>query len=53
MDKLKLRLDDLTVTSFEAVPSRPAPAMAPSNNTHCDTCDTACVTCRSGCYPYC
>lgn len=53
MDKLKLRLDDLSVTSFEAAPPQPATALVPSNNTHCNTCDTLCVTCRTMCLPYC
>ena len=52
MDKLKLRVDDLAVTSFEAAPHQPT-ALVPSNNTHCNTCDTLCVTCRTMCLPYC
>ena len=47
MPRLKLVPEDLTVTSFEAAP-QPAAAEAfrPSRN-------TACVTCRTMCAPYC
>lgn len=53
MPKLTLSLDDLTVTSFDVAPPQPTAALVPSNNTHCNTCDTLCVTCRTLCAPYC
>ncbi len=48
MPKLKLVPEDLAVTSFEAAPELTAAAEAfrPSHN-------TACVTCRTMCAPYC
>ncbi|HET7230825.1 MAG TPA: hypothetical protein VFJ16_12525 [Longimicrobium sp.] len=45
MEKLKLSLEELAVTTFEA--TTPAPAdFAPTRNTACETCRTLCL-------PYC
>jgi hypothetical protein len=49
MPKLKLVPEDLTVTSFDATATdaaATAAALVPSHN-------TACVTCRTMCAPYC
>jgi hypothetical protein len=59
MRKLKLDLDDLTVTSFDVradegtdrgtVEARGVP----TRNTNCATCASVCDTCATNCLPYC
>ncbi|HEX8830361.1 MAG TPA: hypothetical protein VF705_04305 [Longimicrobium sp.] len=46
MDKLKLSLEELAVTTFEATTPAPAADLAPTRNTACETCRTLCL-------PYC
>ena len=60
MEKLKLELDDLQVTSF-ATDASDSPrggtvqgqALDPTRRTACPTCDTLCATCYTNCLPYC
>ncbi|HKP75167.1 MAG TPA: hypothetical protein VJT67_06455 [Longimicrobiaceae bacterium] len=57
MEKLRLNLDEITVTSFEAASEEARPQgtvegrelLAPTRQTGCNTC----YTCRTNCLPYC
>jgi hypothetical protein len=57
MEKLKLELDDLTVTSFDTSDTDEGrgtvEAHDPTRHTGCPTCDTLCPTCHTLCLPYC
>ena len=60
MEKLKLELDELAVTSFDTAAETEegrgtveAQALAPTRRTQCATCDTLCATCETLCLPYC
>jgi hypothetical protein len=58
MEKIRLAVDELTVTSFEvgAAPDGPRGTVqardAATKQTHCGTCDT-CNTCVTFCLPNC
>ena len=56
MEKLRLRLDDLSVTSFGTAPGEDeargtveARELAPTRHTGCPTC----ATCETNCLPFC
>jgi hypothetical protein len=60
MKKLRLEVDDLTVTSFAVDADRldgtgtvEAHGFAPTRQTRCVSCDTLCPTCATYCAPYC
>ena len=60
MKKLRLDVDDLTVTTFAADTGGAdepgtveAQALAATRNTRCVSCDTLCSTCQTYCAPYC
>ena len=59
MRKLKLDLDDLTVTSFDVVTEAEETRgtvearAVPTRNTNCATCASVCDTCATFCLPYC
>ena len=60
MEKLRLELDELTVTSFDTAPAPDADrgtvearVLNPTRQTRCPTCDTLCATCETLCLPYC
>jgi hypothetical protein len=57
MEKLRLNLDEITVTSFDVASEEDRvrgtvearELLAPTRQTGCDTC----YTCRTNCLPYC
>ena len=57
MEKLRLNLEEITVTSFEVAPEEgrlrgtveAQELLAPTRQTGCNTC----YTCRTNCLPYC
>jgi hypothetical protein len=53
MEKLRLELDDLTVTSFKTVPEADETRGTVEAQELDPTRRTACPTCRTLCLPYC
>ena len=59
MEKLRLELDDLVVTSFETAAAEDSrgtvegQVLDPTRHTRCPTCDTLCPTCQTLCAPVC
>ncbi len=43
MDKLKLSLEELAVTTFDATSPASAADFAPTRNTGCETCGPVCL----------
>jgi hypothetical protein len=53
MQKLKLALDDLSVTSFDLTPKTEQPSGTVAAHELAPTRQTRCETCRTLCLPYC